>query len=87
MTPNEVATWMVEELERVQFLHQQTVVFDIASRFGQEFTYINESGNLAIRKDVLSAFRRLTGDSVIFERGERMWRKRESYDQPGRQQG
>lgn len=77
---------MIEELERVSFLHQETVVFDIASKFGEEFTYINENGNQAIRRDVLAAFRRLSGDSVIWERGERMWRKRQGYDLPGRQQ-
>jgi hypothetical protein len=52
----------------------------------QAFTHINENGNMAIRRDVLVAFQRLSGDSVIWERGERMWRKRQSYDEPGRQQ-
>jgi hypothetical protein len=70
----------------VRFLYQETVVFDIASKFGEEFTYINDSGNMAIRRDVLAAFRKVSGDGVIWERGERMWRKRESYDEPGRQQ-
>jgi hypothetical protein len=86
MTAEEVAKWMLTELERVQFLHQETVACDIAAKCGQEFTYINDNGNLAIRKDVLLAFRKLTGDAVIWERAERMWRKRESYDEPGRRQ-
>jgi hypothetical protein len=86
MGPKEIAAWMLQELDRVRFLYQETVVYDIASKFGKEFTAINDSGNLAIRKDVLSAFRKLSGDAVIWERGERMWRKRTSYDAPGRQQ-
>jgi hypothetical protein len=86
MSASEIAEWMLEELQRVEFLYQETVVFDIASRFGEGFTQINDNGNMAIRKDVLSAFRRLTGGSVIWENGERMWRLRKSYDDPGRKQ-
>jgi hypothetical protein len=82
----EIAAWMLDELERVNYLYQETVVYQISAKFGKESTCINENGNLAIGKDVLSAFRKVSGDSVVWERGERMWRKRASYDSPGRQQ-
>ncbi|HYD81282.1 MAG TPA: hypothetical protein VEC06_15860 [Paucimonas sp.] len=85
-TPDDVAKWMLSELQREKYLYQETVVYDIASKFGEEFTYCNDNGNPAIGKKVLSAFKKLTGDSVIWERGERMWRFREEYDDPGRQQ-
>lgn len=85
-TPNDVAEWMLSELQLVKFLYQETVVYDIQSNFGEDFTYYNDSGNLAIGKKVLAAFKKLTGDSVIWERGERMWRFREKHDEPGRQQ-
>ena len=85
-TPREVAEWMVKELERIQFLYQEQAVYDIESKFGDVFVYINENGNPAIDKRVLREFRKLTGDKVIWESGERMWRKRESYDSPGRKQ-
>ena len=62
------------------------IPYEIARRFGEEFTYHNENGNLAIDRRVLKAFRKLTGDSVVWERGERLWRRREGYDQVGRQQ-
>ena len=75
---------MFQELQRVGFLYQETVVYDIASRFGEEFTQINTNGNIAIGKEVLLAFRELSGNSVVWERGERMWRKRQSHDEPGR---
>ena len=77
---------MVQELERVQYLYQETVVYQIASSFGDEFTYTNSNGNPAIRREVLDAFRALTKDTVIWERGSRLWRKREQYDEPGRRQ-
>jgi hypothetical protein len=86
MNPEQIAAWMVQELERVNFLDQETAVYHIASKFGEEFTYINENGNMAIRRDVLAAFRKLSGDAVVWERGERMWRKREPHDEPTRQQ-
>lgn len=85
-THEDVAKWMLEELGRVKCLYQETVVYEIASKFGDSFTYYNDNGNLAISAKVLAAFRKLSGDTVVWERGERMWRCRESHDGPGRQQ-
>lgn len=85
-TPKDVAQWMMDELKRVTYLYQETVVYDINSKFGDEFTYINDNGNLAISKKVLAAFRKLNDGDVIWERGEKMWRFRANYDSPGRQQ-
>jgi uncharacterized protein DUF6953 len=85
-SPREVAAWMVEELDRINFLYQETAVYQIKQRFGSEFTYTNLNGNLAIRRDVLKAFNTLGGDAVVWERGLRVWRKRREYDKPGRQQ-
>lgn len=83
-TAANVAEWMVEELRRVRFLYQDVVVTQIRERFGDEFAYINENGNAAIDRAILAEFRKLTGDDVVWERGERLWRFRESYDPPGR---
>lgn len=85
-TPEQIAQWMLEQLEREKYLYQSVVVFDISEKFGDEFTTINENGNMAIRKDILTKFRKLTGDSVIWERGQKLWRNREQYDEPGRLQ-
>jgi hypothetical protein len=83
----QIAEWMAAELDRQIYLYQETVVYDIASKFGDQFTYLNANGNLAIRADVLNEFRKLTADSVVWERGSRMWRKRQDYDPAGRRQG
>lgn len=85
-TAKDVAQWMVEELTRLGQLYQQTVVYDIASKFGDEFTYHNNNGNLAIDAKVLAEFRKLTGDKVVWSKSYRFWRLRESSDQPGRKQ-
>jgi hypothetical protein len=85
-TPTDVAIWMLSELKRDGTLYQEVAASEIEKRFGQAFTPINENGNYSIRRDVLAAFRKLTDNTVIWERGERMWRKRQGYDSPGRQQ-
>jgi hypothetical protein len=77
---------MLEELRRVQYLYQADAAFEIEERFGSEFVYVNDNGNLAISRKVLAEFRELTADIVVWERGERLWRLREAHDQPGRQQ-
>ena len=83
VTPHDVAAWMLKELHRQKFLSQDVVVYKITRHFGEEFTYINASGNLAIGKAVLDAFRKLSGDKVVWSRSERHWRSREQWDLPG----
>ena len=85
-TPSDVAEWMLAELERDSgVLSQEDAVGQIEMKFGAEFAPVNDSGNSSIRSDVLKAFRRISPD-VIWERGERQWRKRAPFDAPGRQQ-
>jgi hypothetical protein len=86
VTADDVATWMMGEVERDGVLYQESAAGDIEQRFGAEFAPANESGNSAIRRDVLAAFRALSGATVVWERGERLWRKRASFDEPGRRQ-
>lgn len=82
----DVAKWMLSELEKDQILYQETVVSEIQDKFGDSFVYYNQNGNMAISKEVLSEFRKLTKDRVVWFRGERYWRFREAYDEPGRRQ-
>jgi hypothetical protein len=81
----DVARWMQSEIERTGDLHQIDAVYEIESRFGTEFVYENERGNLAIDRKVLRAFRKLTEDTVVWMRMERCWVKRGEHDPPGRQ--
>ena len=84
-TVDDVAQWMKSELENTNWLYQETVVYKIKELFGDTFVYLNANGNLSIDKKVLAKFRKLTNDTVICERGEKAWRKRQGYDAPGRQ--
>ena len=83
-TPQEVAEWMAQAVTEQGRLYQERAVRHIAEHFGEEFTYENESGNPAIAKPVLRAFRRLTEDTVVWERGDRSWHVRTDRDGAGR---
>jgi hypothetical protein len=85
-TAPQVAAWMAEKLRLEGEIYQDDIAPEISSCFGGDYTYENELGNLAISKDVLAEFRKLTGDKVIWERGRRLWRFREQGDEPGRMQ-
>ncbi len=76
----DVALWMLEKLKRERTLYQETAVGEIAHIFGEKFVYDNRQGNPAIDKDVLTEFRKLTEDTVVWERGERAWRFRDDTD-------
>jgi len=86
ITPAEVAAWMMQALDGAYVLHQSVAVSEIMQRFGDEFAWINENGSMAIKSSVLKAFDAMTGDDVVWERSGRLWRQRQYYDLPGRQQ-
>jgi len=85
-TTKDVAQWMFDEINKGNYLYQEETVYTISEVFGDDFVCENDNGNLAIKKTVLDAFRKLTDESVVWSRGERMWRLREEHDEPGRQQ-
>jgi len=87
VTADAVAIWMMNELSKQHgVLYQDDAASQITDRFGERFIYTNNAGNPAISKEVLAAFRKLTGDSVVWINTERLWRRRESGDEPARQQ-
>jgi hypothetical protein len=83
---SKVADWMLARLKKETYLYQSVVVYDIQKKFGNNAVYLNENGNYAIHRKILKAFKDITSDSVVWERGERCWRFRNSSDEPGRQQ-
>ncbi|KJV05739.1 DUF6953 family protein [Methylocucumis oryzae] len=86
ITAREVAEWMFSHFETSKYLYQESIVYKIKKEFGTDFVYTNENGNLAIGKDVLKEFRKLSEGKVVWERGDRAWRKlRENETYKGRQ--
>jgi hypothetical protein len=57
--PTDVAMFMLRELQDKKRLYQENIVHEIKNKFGSDFYYINENGNLAISKKVLNAFNKL----------------------------
>ncbi len=83
-TPRDVAEWMARQVEQGA-LYQDTVVWSIRREFGEQFVHEDANGNLAVARPVLRAFRKLTEQTIVWDRGDRAWRLREPHDQPGRQ--
>ncbi|HLO32695.1 MAG TPA: hypothetical protein VK249_26345 [Anaerolineales bacterium] len=73
-TPKAIAEWMLGELKQETILSQEVIAHEISLLFGEEFTYTNADGDLAIDERVLCEFRNLTEDMVVSIGGERVWR-------------
>jgi hypothetical protein len=85
-TSADVAQWMLTVIQEQGELTQNNAFYEINKRFGRDFTTITSSGSPSIKGGVLTAFKKISDDVVIWERGDKKWRKREFYDAPGREQ-
>lgn len=86
ITSSDVAQWMLSTIQEQGELSQNNAFYEINKRFGSSFTSISNSGSPSVGRGVLTAFRKISDGVVIWERGDKKWRKREFYDAPGRQQ-
>lgn len=85
-TTADVAAWMLAAVEERGELTQNAAYYEINKQFGSKFTTVTNSGSPSIKGGVLTAFKNISEDSIVWERGEKKWRKREFYDGPGREQ-
>ncbi len=76
----DVAQWMLDKIIKKRELYQEEVVYQIEEKFGSKFVYDNEAGNLAISREVLKEFRKLTEKTVVWSRIELCWRIRSADD-------
>ena len=81
----DVAQWMLSAIEEHGELTQNNAYYQINKLFGSGFTTVTNSGSPSIKSSVLTAFKNIS-DDVVWERGEKKWRKRQFYDAPGREQ-
>ncbi|EJB02897.1 hypothetical protein Rleg9DRAFT_1711 [Rhizobium leguminosarum bv. trifolii WSM597] len=79
------ANWMADALRKDGTLYQDVAVTHLEAEFGLSVVTTNASGNLAVKRQVLDIFNKLTPDAVWIRSG-RYWRAREEFDLPGRQQ-
>ncbi|MGY4403927.1 DUF6953 family protein [Bradyrhizobium sp. USDA 3315] len=80
MTNKDVAEWMIKLMGDSHWLYQETVVRKIKETYGDEYVYTNDNGNLAISKGVLKEFRKLTAETLVWQRGEKAWRPRRPHE-------
>jgi hypothetical protein len=73
-TAQEVAIWLLKEIQTRGYLQQSAAVVDIIEQFGQDFIYLNDHGNPAISTKVLSAFAKLKDGQIEWDRWDRSWR-------------
>ena len=85
-TSSDVAQWMLSVIQEQGELSQNNAYYEINKQFGSGFTTVTTSGSPSVGRSVLTAFKKISDDLVIWERGDKKWRKREFYDAPGRQQ-
>lgn len=85
-TTKDVADWMLSIVQQHGELTQNNAYYMINRLFGSGFTTVTNSGSPSIKAGVLTAFKKISEDTVVWERGDKKWRKREFYDAPGRDQ-
>ena len=85
MTPGEAAAWMIAEYVRLNQVLYQHHASGWLSDFGSGQTYVDKSGYLRISKETLKIFDGLTPD-IVYDFGEKFWRKRLPHDKPSRRQ-
>ncbi|MFC5700795.1 DUF6953 family protein [Cohnella faecalis] len=72
-TAQQVAEWMVEEIRFRGILHQADAIAHVRTNFGEQFVFVNESGNASLDKEVKKAFRKLHGGKVAWDRDGFFW--------------
>lgn len=85
-TEKDVAEWMMAYIQQHGTLYQDLAADEITRIFGSKHVYENQNGGIGISKGVLKEFKKLSRDAVVWERGEKLWRRRAKYDAPGRAQ-
>ena len=92
-TPKEIAEWMISQINSKGQLLQVKAVSAIEKKFGSEFVYVSDIGELSIDRRVLYQFRKMTADDIVWvtQHGggfwpKAHWRQRGPGDSPGRTQ-
>lgn len=84
MNAKEVSQWMRSKLDLEGCLYQDDVV-DYLVKFNiNSLLRENSDGNLALERQLLNEFRKLTQDEVVWVKPNMYWRFRVREDEPGR---
>ena len=84
MEANEVAHWMLAQIDMDGCIYQDDVVDHLVKARREDLLRENADGNQVVGKEVLAAFRKLTESTVVWVKPDRYWRWRVEEDEPGR---
>jgi len=74
MKIQDVAKYMLEELEKNGVLYQEGLVNIIKEKFGEQFIFSNSYGTLSIDRVVIREFNKLKGKDVLWDKEECCWK-------------
>jgi hypothetical protein len=74
--PKEIAQSIIDEIREngARRTYQNRTVRRIREEYGDEWTYQNHNGNLAIARSVLTALGPLKDEFVVWDRSDQSWR-------------
>ena len=85
MTVEDIAQWMLAQLEKDGCLYQDDVVDYLVKNDQMDFLKENSDGNLVLKLNVNSGFKKKTIDNVVWVKPDRYWRYRVAEDESGRE--
>jgi hypothetical protein len=85
MEPEEVARWMLTQIENRDCIYHDDVVDYLVKFKADHLLRENADGNLAVGLAVLNAFKVITTTNVVWVKPDRYWRFRVPEDEPGRE--
>lgn len=84
MDAKEVSLWMKSKLDSDGCLYQDDVVDYLVRASASSLLRENSDGNLVLERKLLTEFRKLTLDNVVWVKPDKYWRFRVLEDEPGR---
>jgi hypothetical protein len=84
MDAGTAAKWMLAQLTQDGCIYQDDVVDTLVRGNAEHLLKENSDGNVVVGSELLTAFRKLTGTTVVWVKPDRYWRFRVAEDEPGR---
>ena len=81
----QTASWMLSQIEKDGSIYQDDVVDYLVKVDAENLLRENAEGNLALGREVLAEFKKITEHSVVWVKPDRYWRYRVAEDEPGRE--
>ena len=85
MELKDVIEWMLANLEKDGCLYQDDVVDYLVKNNQMDFLKENSEGNLVLKLNVNSGFKKKTEENVVWVKPDRYWRYRVPEDESGRE--